>query len=161
MRNGVQTHILPGPGDGLKAAYNLKQDAKRNLYGVTVHGGVNDPFGSNPGGTLFKEPEAGGTETILYSFCSLANCEDGHTPIGPVQIDSAGNYFGVAEGGSNGSGLVWQVSTGGKETVLFNFAKSVVLLSGLVIDSSGNLYGTTFNGGKSHQGSVYKLTLQK
>ena len=57
--------------------------------------------------------------------------------------------------------VVWEVSASGKITVLHTFAKGVEVMAGLTMDSAGNLYGTTFDGGTNALGSVFKLTLVK
>jgi uncharacterized repeat protein (TIGR03803 family) len=156
---GVETvlHSFAGP-DGLVPACTLAQDKKGNLYGIAESGGANAPD-LGPGGALFKQPEAGGAETVLYSFCSLANCADGYNPLGQeVQIDKSGNFYGLALGGVNGYGVAWKIDKRGKETVIHNFAQGDSIYSGLTIDSAGNLYGTTINGGVYHRGSVFKLS---
>ena len=53
---GVVTvlHSFGGTGDEQEPASSLRQDAKGNLYGVTVHGGNNDPTGLGNGGTLSR-----------------------------------------------------------------------------------------------------------
>jgi uncharacterized repeat protein (TIGR03803 family) len=58
---------------------SLVFDAAGNLYGTT------ELAGANGGGTVFKlAPNSNGTwtESVLYSFCSAANCADGGTPLG-------------------------------------------------------------------------------
>lgn len=148
-------------GDGFNPAQNLIQDNKGNLYGVTPNGGAHDPnFETGLGGTLFKQAEAGGPETVLYSFCGLPNCRDGNFPVGPVAMDASGSFYGTTRSSAHG-GTVWRVNPQGRETVLHYFPPNVEINSGVVIDSAGNLYGTTFNGGSAGLGSVYKLTLLK
>lgn len=156
---GVQTvlHAFDGT-DGYQPLSGLTQDKKGNLYGVDNFGGEGT-FGTS-NGTLFKQPESGGALTILYNFCARSRCADGKNPIGPVQIDSVGNIYGVAQGSAGNMGsVVWEFTAAGKEVVLHTFPKNVVCDGGLAIDSSGNLYGFTSNGGTDSLGSVYKLTL--
>jgi uncharacterized repeat protein (TIGR03803 family) len=146
-----------GGVDGATPDSVLLRDAHGNLYGTTGYGGNSTvcAFGC---GTVFKlTPE--GTETVLYNFCSLANCADGATPgSGPLVRDSKGNMYGTTdEGGSsrngcNGGscGVVFKLDIAGKETVLYSFsggADGGVPVAGLVRDGAGNLYGTTFQGG--------------
>ncbi len=156
---GVETVLYEFQGglDGSNPNGNLRQDAHGNLYGVTVDDGA----GNN--GTLFKLTPAG-VETVLYSFCSLANCADGGQPNGPPIFDTAGNLYGTSvSGGANGNGCVWEVDTAGVEKVLFSFhgpQNSDIPSGGLTIDAAGNLYGLTFDAGAFHRGSVYKLTRQ-
>jgi uncharacterized repeat protein (TIGR03803 family) len=113
-------------------------------------------------------PAFAGTETVLYNFCSLANCADGSGPyLGNLIFDSAGNLYGTTEnGGTNNVGVVFELTPtaggGWKETVLHNFSSSgkdgYKPYGGLVFDKSGNLYGTTTTGGVHFDGVVYELT---
>lgn len=164
--SGVETvlHSFGAPGDGFEPSYNLIHDVNGNLYGVTVLGGANDPL-DETGGTVFKLSEADGAETLLYSFCSLSKCDDGFSPIGPVQMDKTGNFYGVTLSSNvsinNQFPLVWKLDTTGKETLLHSFSHTAEVLTGIVIDGAGNLYGTTLNGGANNIGAVYKLTVVK
>jgi uncharacterized repeat protein (TIGR03803 family) len=137
---------------------NLNRDSEGNFYGVTYA----EAFNTTDGGKIFKvTPD--GQETVPYSFCiySPPGCTAGDYPVAPIQIDKAGNLYGVVTlGGANGSGGVFEVNTSGAETILYNFP-SGVRSNGLVMDSEGNLYGASVNGGAYGLGSVYKLTLQK
>lgn len=161
--DGVETvlHSFSGSGDG---AYpwveTLRQDASGNLYGVTNTGGVNDPTNLGPGGTLFKQPEAGGADAVIYSFCSLTNCADGYVPMGPVAIDKAGNFYGATFLQNLSATLdskVWEVTAAGKEIVLHTFVENNSPTGGIVIDSNGTLYGPV-SGGPANAGAIYKLT---
>ena len=108
--------------------------------------------------------------TTLYSFCSQTNCTDGASSAAGLIRDSSGNLYGTtANGGANtainggsGGGTVFKVS-GSTETVLYSFGASendgFDPVAGLIQDSSGNLYGTTFSGGANGNGdgTVFKL----
>jgi len=128
---------------------------KGNLYGATTEGGA---FGF---GTVFKlSPNSGRawTETILYSF----GLHDGHIPNGVVS-DSAGDLYGTNfNGGHNGYGAVFELSSAGQETLIFNFGGSglngEIPRSGLTLDAAGNLYGTTEYVGVGGSGEVFELT---
>lgn len=160
-KGGIETvlHSFNGSTDGVSPSYDLNEDANGNLYGVTNRFGPGKYADILNGGTLFKLTKAG-EFTVLYSFCSLPNCTDGDGPIGPVQIDANGNLFGIAGPKVSGSSFVFELNTKGEFSVVFTFP-NVSPAGGLIIDSSGNLYGTTFNGGHAGLGSVYKLTLAK
>jgi uncharacterized repeat protein (TIGR03803 family) len=150
---GVETVLhkfAGGTTDGLNPLYRLKQD-NNNLYGITSYGG------KHGAGILFKVPKAGGSETILYNFCSSSNCKDGQNPAGQVVLDAAGNIYGMASG-PNRNSVVWEVTTAGKEIILYTFPKNTGA-SGLTIDSAGNLYGTY--GTRSTLPSIFKLTVVK
>jgi uncharacterized repeat protein (TIGR03803 family) len=156
---GVETvlHTFEG-SDGQLPNGSLRQDTKGNLYGVAFEGGTNN------GGTLFEQPETGGPARILYNFGSLPNCADGCFPQGPVAIDKTGNIYGIAHASAAFTpeqAVVWEVNTSGKESIVYTFDSTVTVLAGAIIDSVGNLYGTTQSGGSSNLGVLYKLTLQK
>jgi uncharacterized repeat protein (TIGR03803 family) len=138
--------------DGRGPIGNLVMDSSGGLYGTTMSGGAND------GGTVFQL-DAGGTETVLYSFCSKKDCADGQIPYGGLVMDAKGNLYGTTFAGGTGDcglgacGTVFKVTRTGKETVLHSFCSTTDCADGagpvgaLIIDSAGNLYGTTINGG--------------
>ena len=112
-----------------------------------------------------------GTETVLYRFCSLPYCADGTTPAAGLVMDGSGNLFGTAEGGSSSfyGGVIFQVSSQGAESLVYNFAainEGLAPNGWLARDSSGNFYGTTAGGGYTAGqckrfagcGLVYKLS---
>ena len=139
--------------DGTDGQYPsaLRQDAAGNLYGATLFGG--NSFGY---GTVFKITATGAFST-LYNFCSRSNCTDGFSPEN-ITLDSAGNIYGIAVGGgSNNDGVFFKLTPSGTETVLYNFTS--IPASGLVMDKSGNFYGTMSNGNGGLNG-VWKLTKQ-
>ncbi len=128
----------------------LVGDAAGDLYGTTYSGGTSDNAG-----TVFKVDRKG-NETVLYSFCSLSNCADGNTPYPSVIRDSAGDLYGVTgAGGAYGAGVVYELDSADRETVLYNFtggSDGGGPDSVLVADPSGNLYGTTTGGGNGECG---------
>jgi uncharacterized repeat protein (TIGR03803 family) len=83
-------------------------------------------------------------------------------------MDAAGNLYGTTAGcGAFGLGTAWQLSANGVETVLYNFAGGIsdgsYPASGVILDSNGNLYGTTVYGGgtgcsSNGCGTVYELS---
>jgi uncharacterized repeat protein (TIGR03803 family) len=84
----------------------------------------------------------------LYTFTGGA---DGGQPDAGLIQDAAGNFYGTTEfGGAANFGVVFKLDTTGKEAVLYSFeggADGAHPRAGLVQDSEGNLYGTTFEGG--------------
>ena len=119
--------------------------------------------------TLAALPVHAQTESVLYNFCSLANCADGNKPARNIASDAEGNIYGTTlTGGQYGQGVVYRVSPAGVETVLHSFGSSPTDGQGpygVTIDSAGNIYGTTYVGG-SHippfqtvgDGTVFKVT---
>jgi uncharacterized repeat protein (TIGR03803 family) len=153
-------------------------DAKGNLYGTTSLGGgkgvTTCSFFSIDGcGTVFKlTPTSSGewTETQLYAFSGTT---DGAIPFGGVAFDSKGDLVGTAtyEGGANpdceyGCGTVFRLtphatSSGGwrfSRIFLFNFKNGAVPHGRLVANASGNLYGTTTQGGSFGAGTIFELS---
>ncbi len=140
-----------GSTDGAGPGVNIVLDTVGNLYGVTSHGGT-----ANQGVVYKLSPS--GQETILHSFTGGA---DGALPIG-LTIDPTGNLYGTTAMGGSGSqtglqeGVVFKVDTGGGFSVLHSFTglSDGGTPEGLVIlDTAGNLYGTTFYGGIGQPGA--------
>jgi uncharacterized repeat protein (TIGR03803 family) len=132
------------------------RDAVGNFYGATGGGG-------NSGyGTVFKLDKAG-HETVLYSFCSAANCADGASPPAGVIQDAAGSLYGTTTwNGNAGGGTAFRLDKAGNLTVLHTFcfsgncADGANPAGGLIQDAGGYLYGTTFYGGRySQHGPAY------
>jgi uncharacterized repeat protein (TIGR03803 family) len=78
-------------------------------------------------------------------------------------VDKSGNIYGTTEptGGGFGYGKVYELSLGGYETFhSFNGGKSKggsEPFGGIVLDETGNIYGTTYVGGAYGEGTVYEL----
>jgi len=143
-----------GPDGGQGPVGGVVMDSDGNLYGTTVNGGANST------GTVFKI-SAAGDYSLLYSFG--ASAKDGQKPHGGLIRDSAGNLYGTtAMGGTNGAGTVFEIEASGTESILYSFGSSAtdgqIPYAGLTMDSAGNLYGTTFNGGSYNYGAVFKLS---
>jgi uncharacterized repeat protein (TIGR03803 family) len=98
---------------------------------------------------------------VLYSFQGGG---DGSSPTSTLLVGAAGRLYGTtsAGGGSCDCGTVFRLdATSGSETVLHSFGSSgdgAYPYYGLTQDSSGNLYGTTVQGGSFNQGAVFELT---
>lgn len=146
--------------DGSYPIPTLIRDSKGNLYGTTYADGT---FAQ---GTVFKVTPAG-KETVLHSFTGAGG--DGAYSYSPVFRDSAGNLYGTtSEGGlyggscgGGGCGIVFKLDSTGKETVLYKFTGTggdgLGPYQGVIPDSAGNLYGTTYSGGAYGYGTVFQL----
>jgi uncharacterized repeat protein (TIGR03803 family) len=107
-------------------------------------------FGGSQGyGAVFKV-DKDGHESVLYSF---RGGNDGSLPNGVV-LDPQGDIYGVAKQGgtgckSNGCGLIYRIDAAGNRKVLYRFTggEDGGFPFGVVVDSSGNLYGTAAIGG--------------
>jgi len=97
------------------------------------------------------------SETVLHNFKTPPKGTD---PWPGAIRDSEGNFYGTADGGPYGFGVVYKLDTAGIETVLHSFTGGTDggnPFAGVVLDSAGNLYGTTYYGGSANAGVVYKL----
>jgi uncharacterized repeat protein (TIGR03803 family) len=103
-----------------------------------------------------------GTETVLHFFTRLP---DGRFPHAGLIRDAAGNLYGTTEEGGIGYGTVFKLDATGTESVLHSFTGTAgrdgeLPFAGLIQDASGNLYGTTVDGGSPgiDVGVVFELS---
>jgi uncharacterized repeat protein (TIGR03803 family) len=100
----------------------------------------------------------------LSTLASLTQFPGGAEPFGGLVQDASGDLFGTtSEGGAANGGTVYElspVSGGYTRTTLASFANNngKEPLGGLVLDSSGDLFGTTVFGGASNDGTVFELS---
>jgi uncharacterized repeat protein (TIGR03803 family) len=142
--------------DGWVPYAGLIFDAAGNLYGTTVEGGDTNV------GTVFKlAPNQDGswTESVLHSF----HGSDGAYPYAGLIFDAAGNLYGTTVEGDTNVGTVFKLAPNQDgswtESVLhsFNGRNGQYPYAGLIFDAAGNLYGTTYGGGASADGTVFEL----
>ena len=99
------------------------------------------------------------TFSVIYNFTGVP---DGEDPYAGLIEDSSGNLYGttIVGGNAGGYGTVFKIDGAGAETLLHSFAKTdgYVVYAGVLRDKSGNLYGTTQEGGSSDLGVVFKLS---
>jgi uncharacterized repeat protein (TIGR03803 family) len=138
----------------------LLRDAAGNLFGTTVGGGtVSNNCGGGGCGVVFKLDGAG-KETVLYKFTGTP---DGWGPGGSLAKDAAGNLYGTTGlGGAGDEGAAFKIDSTGKESVFFSFGfRTAASLAGprggVILDSAGNLYGTTDGDQNLIYGTAYKL----
>lgn len=112
-------------------------------------------------GLLTGPTATASTYKLLYNF---ANQQDGGVPSGSVTRDLSGNLFGTTfQGGQFQEGVVYELSPNddGTWTELvvhsFMYSEGDTPVGGVILDSSGNLYGTTATGGPARIGTVFEL----
>jgi len=159
ISKGVETVLygFTGKADGAYPG-GLFIDSAGNIYGTTQAGGNS---GCDHGcGTVFRLSPTG-QKTTLHRFTRSAT--DGWGPTSGLVQDAQGNFYGTTEyGGTIGAGTVFKLDTAGKETVLYSFTggsggSDGSGPNGVILDSAGNLYGTTAYGGEKNFGTVFKL----
>lgn len=145
-------HEFQNNGDGEGPYGGVSFDAAGNLYGTTGIGG----------GTVFEmQPSNGGWsfQTIYSGFPSTLGPQD--TPT----LDSAGNVYGTVlnDHGSN-AGLVFKLTNSGGTWTETNLAvfqigdDSAFPYGSVILDASGNVYGTSMEGGQEDNGTVWEIT---
>ncbi len=138
----------------------LVLDKAGNLYGTTSGGGAKNY------GTVYqlsRGKKGKWTKKILYSFKGGEH-GDGSDPLTGIVFDAAANIYGATVLGGLGYGTVYELVAVGKgkyqEKVLwsFNLTDGYGPLGPLILDSAGNLYGTTVYGGSDDWGVVFEVT---
>jgi uncharacterized repeat protein (TIGR03803 family) len=121
-----------------------------SFYGPTLQGGLSDY------GTLFRVTSANAAST-LRSF----NGDNGAYCSSLLLQAADGSFYGAAEnGGTNGGwGTVFRTTSAGVITPLvsFSYVNGGIPVAGLVQDTDGTFYGTTYYGGTNGAGSVFKM----
>jgi uncharacterized repeat protein (TIGR03803 family) len=146
-----------GTTDGCNPNGTPAMDSLGNLYGTAV------ACGSSNMGVVWKVSKKG-AEKVLHNFAG--GTADGGVPIAGVILDAKGNLYGDTQYGggtgclSTGCGTVYKLSKTGKLTLLHIFAGSegAFPFGGVIRDTKGNLYGTTFLGGSPDWGTVWQIT---
>jgi uncharacterized repeat protein (TIGR03803 family) len=129
----------------------LTRDTAGNLYGTASSGGDTSKCQGKGCGTVFRVNPVSGRITVLHVF---GEGNDGTFPyITGVVLDTAGNLYGATSfGGSGGYGVIYKIDSNRKETILHNFPSGTgdgeAPQEGMLVrDPSGNIYGTTLQGG--------------
>jgi uncharacterized repeat protein (TIGR03803 family) len=148
--------------DGYDPHASLIMDQSGALYGTTMKGG------RSLDGVVFKmDHNANGWNfTTLYALDPHGN--DGIVPLSGLVFDGMGSLYGTTSlGGIHNSqniGTVFKLTPGQDADVLlhsFTGGKDGAEPNATVVfDAAGALYGTTFAGGSSNEGVVFKLTPQ-
>jgi uncharacterized repeat protein (TIGR03803 family) len=144
-------------GSGGYPAAGLVMDKSGNLYGTAVGGS----------GSIFEYSPATNTFTTLHSFV-VAGDPEGADPVAGLIIDGDGNLYGTTDfGGTYGHGSVFKFATAATMFTTLNKFTSLYSFTGgddggypsasLIMDGSGNLYGTAYEGGAAGFGTVFKF----
>jgi|HubBroStandDraft_5_1064220.scaffolds.fasta_scaffold67072_2 uncharacterized repeat protein (TIGR03803 family) len=166
--------------DGLRGDGTMVIDTSGNVYGIAAEGGA-----ANKGVVYELSPvtgpgRKGWTEKVLYNFCSAANCADGALPTNGLTYSGAQSgapydgttplYGTAAGGGAVDGGVVFSLKPmengNWTETVLHDFCASGTCHDGegpvasgaLAVDTSGNIFGATYNGGDNDFGVIYEVS---
>jgi uncharacterized repeat protein (TIGR03803 family) len=134
--------------DGAFPRGALTWSANGSLFGTTLYGGANDA------GVVYSFTQESGhwKFRVAYNFDGI----DGLQPAGNLAFDKSGNLYGATyEGGTNDWGSLFQLvpdGDGWTENVIYNFVVSgkktgAGPLGGVILDSAGDLYLTTNQGG--------------
>jgi hypothetical protein len=169
-------HVFEGGNDGATPSPVIF-DARGNLYGEAGN------FGEYGCGLVFEFSPSGsgwGKMKVLYNFTCGS---DGGLPEGGLTLDAAGNLYGTTGKGGDvnlcqsqpwnvGCGVIFELTPGANgtwtESVLFTFTgeeDGYAPEGGLILDSTGNLYGTTeyygYNNPDGGLGLVFELSPQE
>jgi uncharacterized repeat protein (TIGR03803 family) len=162
-------HIFNGKDGGVAILAPLVADARGNLYGVTQGYCYR---GTCANGTVFElslRPTGSWSFKVLHSFGHVGQPDAG------VILDKAGNLYGSTVFGgplncaSNavGCGTIYKLSRGATSWAFstihtFNYRDGAYPMGNLIMDSAGNLYGSTNGGGSTYNGGVaFKLSPTK
>jgi uncharacterized repeat protein (TIGR03803 family) len=154
-------YMFMGGNDGANPTATLLLNSSGALYGTTSAGG---PSGA---GTVFEltAPSSGSglwTETVVYNLTGA----NGATPYAGLFLGSNGALWGTTVlGGVSGDGTVFELTPTGPEGVWVENVLNPFMggsqgsrpLGGLLMGSSGVLYGTTVSGGASGNGTVFEV----
>lgn len=143
--------------EGSNSSGGLIQTPNGNFYGTTEQGGTDNY------GVVFKmTPE--GVLAPLFNFDST----DGSDPnaYGPLLLATDKTFYGTsAEGGAFRWGTIFEITSAGKLSTLYNFCSQAncsdgaLAVEGLIQATNGNFYGTTDEGGVNpNSGTFYSLT---
>jgi uncharacterized repeat protein (TIGR03803 family) len=153
-RTGTTTTLRSFSGsDGSSPSYRLLSTGNGFYYGITTNGGLYDR------GVAFKI-SSGGQFSLLYSFQQLGAL--GHSPTGPLSLGTDNLFYGTTQnGGTQGWGTVYKMSTAGAVTWLRSFQggdDGGIPKGGVTLSNNFHYYGTTSTGGPLAGGTTFKMS---
>ena len=141
---------------------SIMQASDGNFYGLDAYGG------DGAGGDLWQLVANSGAFNLLFNFDRQTT---GIYPTATLVQGGDGQLYGVTPNGGTGNpdcsyycGTVFKITTGGAQTVLYNFCSQTNCtdganpLSPLTLSASGNFYGTTSTGGAYGNGTIFRIT---
>ena len=145
-------YTFGGGSDGQNPVGGVIFDQSGNLYGTTQAGG----------GTVYQLSPSNGA----WALSTLQSLSGSQGPTASLTMDASGNLYGTAtEDGSHGYGVVFKLSPNPDGswtyTDLHDFAgggDGMYPTGNVILDSNGNLYSTTVDGGAHGYGTVWELT---
>lgn len=158
-------YSFQGGSDGAYPGYgDIVFDPAGNIYNTASQGGSFACSGHLGCGAVYKLTLSGQTytESVIYNFTGGS---DGAFPIAAASFDHSGNLFTTAyNGGNNDNGTVIQLTPSGggwNETTIHQFSPNsdgANPWTGVIVDSTNSLYGTTSTAAPNGGGSAYKMT---
>jgi len=164
-----------GP-DGWGPSAAVIFDNEGNTYGTATYGGAYYSPTNIAGKGIVWELTTQGAYKDLHDFGGTvinANGKsgpDGQNPLSSIVFDSNGDMYGTASaGGPNNAGLVWEITASGTYQDIHDFGGTITTANGsagadganphagVTFDASGNMYGTTMNGGANKAGIVWEI----
>jgi hypothetical protein len=159
--------------DGSYPLAGVTLDSAGNLYGTASSGGaIQDANGEGGDGMVWEYAVSTATYTDLHDFgATITNADgtsglDGAGPVAPVVFDASGNMYGTTQGGGpntniyGGTGMIWEITKASVYKDIHDFGALKITnadgtmgpdgigpITGITIDPTGNLFGTTAYGG--------------
>jgi uncharacterized repeat protein (TIGR03803 family) len=144
-----------GCADGSEPLGGLIQDSSGNFYGTTQYGGANGY------GNVFEIT----TTNQLIVLHSFDYADDGAFPVSGLIQASDGNFYGTTNaGGSNSGGTIYEITSAGVFSSLYNFCSASSCTGenpgyALGQATNGEFIGTTTAGGADGYGNVFSYSV--
>lgn len=155
----LQTLVTFDGTDGAYPYAGVTIDADGNLFGTTYFGGLGF-------GVVYEVPFVGGVYlTTPLTLVQFDGTDFAYPYYGNLIIDNDGNLLGTTISGGSGYGTVFQIaSLGGgsyantpSTIATFSSYDGIAPHAALITDANGNLYSTTYVGGASNLGTVFRI----